>query len=58
MNNNAPITARTVTGAVIRTAEAARVLNSSIRLQAVELKRRFHDLPFLPDRMPEVRKTR
>jgi hypothetical protein len=35
-----------------RTAEAARTRNSIIRLRAVELKRRFHDLPQLPYRMP------
>jgi hypothetical protein len=29
--------------------------NPIIRLQAVELKRRFHDLSQLPDRMPEIR---
>jgi hypothetical protein len=50
MKQKAPTNALTLTGAPIRTAEAARVLNSSIRLLAVELKRRFHDLPFLPDR--------
>ena len=32
--------------------------NSSIRLLAVELNRRFRsDLPQLPDRMPEIRKA-
>ena len=41
--------------AVICTAEAAQVRTSIIRLLAVELKRRFHDLPQLSDRMPQIR---
>jgi len=49
MKTKAPISAETPTGATICTAEAAQVLNPSIRLLAVELKRRFHDLPQLPD---------
>lgn len=52
----APITAGTVIEAEIRTAEAARIRKFSIRLLAVELKRRLHsDLPQLPNRMPEIR---
>lgn len=51
----APISAETPTGAAIRTAKAARVLNSSIRLLTVDLKRRLHDLSQLSDRMSEVR---
>lgn len=39
-----------------RTAEAARIRKFSIRLLAVELNRRFHSgLPFLPDRVPQIR---
>ena len=49
MKQEAPISAETLTGAVIHTAEAARTRNPIIRLQTVELKRRFHDLPQLPD---------
>jgi hypothetical protein len=51
MKQQTPASVEAPTGVFIRTAEAARVLNSIIRLQAVELKRRFHDLPQLPDRM-------
>jgi len=52
----APVEVAPSPGAVIRTAEAARTRNPIIRLQAVELKRRFHsDLPQLPDRMPQIR---
>ena len=51
-----PVKARTSTREKKRTAEAARIRNSSIRLLAVELNRRFHsDLSQLPDRMPQVR---
>lgn len=49
MKHKAPISAETPTGAVDRTAEAARVRNSIIRLQAANLKERFRDLPFLQD---------
>ena len=46
------MTALTITREMNRTAEAARIRKFSIRLLAVELKRRFHsDLPELPDRM-------
>lgn len=51
MKLKAPISAETPTGAVITTAEAMETRNPIIWLQAVELKRRFHDLPYLPDRM-------
>ncbi len=51
-----PISAETPTGAMLTAAEATRTLDMFIiRLQAVELKRRFHDLSFLPDRLSEVR---
>ncbi len=50
MKQQTPISVDALTGVFIRTAEAARVLNSSIRLLAVELNRRFHDLSQLPDR--------
>jgi hypothetical protein len=47
-----PVMALTITREMKRTAEAARIRKFSIRLLAVELKRRFHsDLPYLPDRM-------
>ena len=55
MKQKAPTSVEALTGAVIRTAEAARVLNSSIRLLTVDLKRRLHDLSQLPDRVPEIR---
>jgi hypothetical protein len=46
-----PVKALTSTREVKRTAEAARIRKFSIRLLAVELKRRFHsDLPFMQDR--------
>src|ERR1700676_4591760 len=51
VKKKAPISAETPTGATIHTTEAARTRNPIIRLQAVELKRRFHDLPQLPDRL-------
>jgi hypothetical protein len=48
MKQKAPISVEAPTGAVNRTAEAARVANSSIRLLAVKLNRRFHnELPGL-----------
>jgi hypothetical protein len=51
-----PVKAGTSTREKKRTAEAARIRNSSIRLLAVELNRRFHrDLPQLSDRMPQIR---
>jgi hypothetical protein len=43
-----PASARTLTGSSIHTAEAAQTHTLSIALQAVELNRRFHDLPQLP----------
>jgi len=51
MKQKAPISVLALTGAVDRTAEAARVRNSIIRLQAANLKRILSDLPLLPDRM-------
>lgn len=53
---SSPVMALTTTREMNRTAEAARIRKFSIRLLAVELKRRFHsDLSFLPDRMPQIR---
>jgi hypothetical protein len=51
MKQKAPISVEAPTGAVNPTAEAMETRNPIIRLQAVELKRRFHDLPFLPDQL-------
>jgi hypothetical protein len=51
----APVEVAPPSRAVNCTAEAIQVRTSIIRLQAVELKRRFHDLPQLPDRMPQIR---
>ncbi len=53
MKQQTPVTAGTATGVSICTAEAAQVLNPSIRLLAVELNNRsFHsDVPQLPNRM-------
>ena len=50
MKQKAPVNVRALTGATICTAEAAQVRASIIRLQAVEFKRRFHDLSFLQNR--------
>ena len=47
---SSPAKALTSAREIDRTAEAARTSNSIIRLQAVELKRKFHDLPQLPYR--------
>jgi hypothetical protein len=48
MKQKAPISVEAPTGAVVRTAEAARVSNSSIRLLVVNFNRRFHnELPGL-----------
>jgi hypothetical protein len=49
MKQKTPITAGTVIGAVNRTAEAARVVNSIIRLQAALLKENRNDLSQLSD---------
>lgn len=43
--------------AVIITAEAAMTCNPIIGILAVNLKEIHNDLPFLPDRMPEVREA-
>lgn len=51
----APISVGALTGAVIRTAEAAQTRDLIIRLLAVTLKENHSDLLQLPDRMPEVR---
>ncbi len=52
MKQKAPVETPISTGAVNRTAEAVQIaFTFSMRLQAVELKERFHDLPQLPDRM-------
>jgi hypothetical protein len=59
MKRLAPITAATVTGAEITTAEAMATCNPIIGFKAVELNRRFHsDLPQLPNRLPEIREAR
>ena len=53
-----PASASTPARGMKRTAEAARIRKFSIRLLAVELKRRFHsDLPQLRGRMQKSRKT-
>ena len=52
MKQKAPISVEAPTGAAIRTTEAERVLNSSIRLLVVNFKRRFHnELPGLQSEM-------
>jgi hypothetical protein len=51
MKQKAPISAETLTGATIHTAEAARTRNPIIRLLAVDLKEIHSDVPQLPDRM-------
>lgn len=50
-----PVKALTSTREKNRTAEAARFAKLSIRLLVVELKGIFHDLSFLPDRLPQIR---
>ncbi len=55
MKQKAPVSVRALTGASNRTAEAARVLNSSIRQSAVNLKENHSDLPQLPHGLPEAR---
>jgi hypothetical protein len=50
MKEKAPISVDALTGASNCTAEAVQVRTYIIRLQAVELKRRFRDLPQLPNR--------
>ena len=50
-----PVKAGTSTRGLIRTAEAARVLNSIIRLSAVDLKEIHSDLPQLQNRYGEGR---
>jgi hypothetical protein len=51
MNQKAPISALTLTGAKLTSAEAERTLETFIiELSAVELNRRLHsDVPQLPD---------
>ena len=50
MKSKAPISVEAPTGAVNPTQpKPRRTCKPSMRLQAVELKRRFHDLPYLPD---------
>jgi hypothetical protein len=52
MKQKAPISAETPTGAKLTSAEAERTLDTFIiELSVVELKRRFHDLPQLPERV-------
>ena len=57
MKQKAPASAETPTKACNPTQpKPRRTRKPIIRFQAVELKRRFHnDLPFLPDRMPQIR---
>jgi hypothetical protein len=51
MKSKAPISAETLTGAVIITAEAAMTCKSIIGFLAVDLKEIHSDLPQLPYRM-------
>ena len=52
MKQKAPISVEAPTGAKLTSAEAERTLDTFIiELSVVELKRRFHDLPPLPDRL-------
>ena len=55
MSYVAPIKTPILTGAVDRTAEAARVRNSIIWLQAANLKENRSDVSQLPYRVPEAR---
>ena len=50
MKNKAPMTAGTVTGAVITTAEAAMTCKPIIGFLAVDLKEIHSDVPQLSDR--------
>jgi hypothetical protein len=52
MKQKAPISVRALNGAKLTSAGAERTLDTFIiELSVVELKRRFHGLPRLPDRM-------
>ncbi|MGA2182844.1 MAG: hypothetical protein ABSH47_07425 [Bryobacteraceae bacterium] len=51
MKQEAPVSAETLTGAVITTAEAAVTCNPIIGFPAVDLKEIHSDLSQLPDRM-------
>ncbi len=54
-NKKAPTETPISNGAMLTTTEVERTLDTFImRLRGVELKRRFHDLPQLPYRMPEA----
>ncbi len=55
MKQKAPISASTLTGATIRTAEAAQTRNLIMWLSTADLKEIRNDLPQLPDRNEEVR---
>src|ERR1035437_949982 len=57
MQQKAPTTAGTVTGAEIRTAEAERTLNPIIRLLAARLKENLRDVPQLQDRSQTPREA-
>jgi hypothetical protein len=58
MKQKAPISVEAPTGAVVRTAEAARVSNSSIRLLVVNFNRRFHnELPGLQSEITLVQNS-
>jgi hypothetical protein len=58
MKSKAQAGAETPAWAVITTAEAMATRNSIMGFRAVELKRRFHDLPQLQDRDGESRNLR
>jgi hypothetical protein len=53
MKQKAPISARTLTGAVITTAEAAVTCKPIIGFPAVDLKEIHSDLPLMRSRMQE-----
>jgi hypothetical protein len=58
MKQKAPINVEALTGATIRTAEAAQTRNLSMWHSVADLKRRFRDdMPQLPDRRAQKRKT-
>jgi hypothetical protein len=58
MKQKAPISVSPLTGAKLTSAEAERTLDTFIiGLSVVELKRRFHDLPFLPEPVQTFREA-
>ncbi len=50
-----PVEAATSSRAVITTAEAIATRKPIMRFLAVDLKEIHSDLPFMPDRMPQIR---